>query len=290
MSFTGKIGKEIVRAIRTEFITTLGTFITIFLAMLMPAILWVSSKNLMIVESDLKENLTVDVFLLPQTEPPVIDSLKIALSRLNIAGDILFVSSQQALFELKEMYGPELTEGLDENPLPPSFKVHLNKEIFNLDRAQFDQVMKGALDSIAAMPAVDDVLFGAAILDKLNKTIRIMKTVGLAISILVMISSIFIVANTIRITIADRKITVEIMQLVGATRAYITAPFVAIGGLLGLTGSGVALGVLYIAVKYLSKSVMQLVFLNIYEILLFLGFGILVGIIGAFVTLPKYLK
>jgi len=42
--------------------------------------------------------------------------------------------------------------------------VHLNKEIFNLDRAQFDQVMKGALDSIAAMPAVDDVLFGAAIL------------------------------------------------------------------------------------------------------------------------------
>ena len=109
-------------------------------------------------------------------------------------------------------------------------------------------------------------------------------------AILVMISSIFIVANTIRITIADRKITVEIMQLVGATRAYITAPFVAIGGLLGLTGSGVALGVLYIAVKYLSKSVMQLVFLNIYEILLFLGFGILVGIIGAFVTLPKYLK
>jgi len=290
MSFTGKIGKEITRAIRTEFIAAFGTFLTIFLAMMMPAIIWLISKNLLLTESELKQGLTIDAYLLPDATQPQIDSLAGELSSFNFVDKIKFVSSQEALFQLREMFGSEMIEGLDENPLPPLFKLSLKPELFFFEKAQFQRIIDTTLVGIAAIPGVDDVLFGGEILEKLNRSIKLIKTAGLIISILVLIASIFIVANTVRIAISDRKVTIEMMQLVGATRIYIMAPFVAIGGLLGLLGSGLALTTLFFAVNYLSGNVIKIAFFNFSETLLFLVFGIVVGLIGSLITLPRYLK
>jgi cell division transport system permease protein len=98
------------------------------------------------------------------------------------------------------------------------------------------------------------------------------------------------VANTIRITIADRRKTVEIMQLVGATRSYILTPFVLLGGLLGLIGAALAVTTLAWLSDFISHHLVNVVFVETNEIVAFVLSGLLLGMTGALIATRRYLK
>jgi len=279
-----RIVVEIIKAVRHEMLSTAGTLFTVFLAMTLPGTLWVISDNLGVAEYELKSGLTMDVFLISEPSEQALTEMQTNLEDLPGITDVKFVSSSDALFRMRETFGLEAIKGLEDNPLPPSFVLSVDESLY--DQSAADSVM----DRIRAIPDVEDVVYAGDILRRLQHIIRSVKILGLAVAILVAFSAIFIVANTVRVAVADRRKAVEIMQLVGATRNYILAPFVSLGGLIGILGGALAIAFLWLAARFISAHLLEVIFLDLFDSVAFIMVGLLLGMIGAVVATRKHLK
>jgi cell division transport system permease protein len=284
MRYFWRVVIEIWRSIKFELLPTFGSLLTIFLATILPGIVWVAAKNLSRVEYELRSNLTISVFLKNELSSSAVDTLR---TRFLAMGGIMgaeYVSKEEALQKMKQRFGGEILEGLDENPLPSSFELRADDHLLE---PQASEALTGELKAI---PEVDEVIFAGEILNRLTKILQSVKTLGYALSILVAFTAIFIVANTVRVAIADRKRTVEIMQLVGATRAFILTPFVMLGGLLGLIGAVLSILALTWISDYVSRSLLSINFLESHEIIAFILTGLLLGMLGAMFATRKHLR
>lgn len=279
-----RVAVEIWRALRFELLPSFGTFLTIFLALVLPGIIWVTAKNLAIIESELKSGITMDVFLRDETTSSDISRLEDEFRKLSGVNGTRFVSKEEAMEKMRQRFGAEMLSGLDDNPLPASFVLNVDQEIFKPGAAE------ALTKKIRSHPEVEDVVFAGEILTRLGRIMASVRTLGLALTLLVAFAAVFIVANTIRLVISDRRKTVEIMQMVGATRGYILSPFVLLGGLLGLAGAGAAVAALAWSAGYISEHLTRVVFLEWHEVLAFTLAGLLLGMLGAIVATRRYLK
>jgi cell division transport system permease protein len=281
----GRIFAEIWRSVRFELLSTLGSLLTIFLATLLPGLFWIASKNLTQTEAELKSGLTMDVFLREELTVEQITRLTKEFIGLGGVTGVTYVSKEDALSRMMQKFGPQMLAGLeDENPLPASFVLSVDKLVFT------PGVAEALSKKISRYPEVDDIVFAGDILTRLGNILRTIEILGVALSVLVAFAALFIIANTVRVAISDRKKTVEIMQLVGATRGYILAPFVMLGGMLGLSGAILSALALNWITGYVSNHLIKLVFLESHEILTFILCGLCLGMVGAFVATRKYLK
>jgi cell division transport system permease protein len=271
------------RAIRKETLSVFGTFLTIFLSMTLPGLFWVALTNLTSIEKDLKESMTIDVFLVEELTPENQDRLNAEFDNMIGVVRATYISKQDALFIMRENYGREAIAHLDENPLPASFVLEISDEIFETGPDSLISV-------ISSMNEVEEVVFAGELIKEISDVVNVMEILGIAVAILVFFSAIFITANTVRIAITDRKITIEIMQLVGATRSYILTPFVTLGGALGILGSTLATLFIWLFTSYFSQYLVDLSFLKINEVFAFILTGLLLGMIGALLAIRKHLR
>lgn len=285
-----RLAIEIGRAIRHELLSTLGTLLTVFLAMSLPGALWIISNNLSRAEHELKSSLTIDVFLVDELSAGEVEAMRSELLALEGVTEARYFSKQDALYKMRETFGLEMIQDIDENPLPASFVLSMDESIFE----SYKSIGPGASDSliawIAGLPGVEDVVFSGEMLHSLSRIVDSIEMLAIAIGILVAFSAVFIVANTVRVAISDRKKAVEIMQLVGATRSYILTPFVSLGGLVGLIGGSLAAIFLWLSTNFVSQHLIEIFFLDAYEITAFILIGLLLGMIGALLATNKFLK
>ncbi len=285
-----RIAVEIGRAIRYELLSTLGTLLTVFLAMSLPGALWIMSNNLSRVEHELKTGLTVDVFLMDEPSAGEVVSMQSELMAMEGVIEARYLSKQDALYKMRETFGLEMIRGIDENPLPASFVLRLDESLLESYKSEGPGTADSLVARISALPGVEDVVFSGEMLNSLNRIINSVEILAIAIGILVAFSAIFIVANTVRIAISDRRKAVEIMQLVGATRSYILTPFVSLGGLMGLLGATLATLFLWLSTNFISRRLVTVFFLDTYEITAFILMGLLLGMVGALLTTNRFLK
>lgn len=284
MNYLLKSIAEIYRAASHQPLSISGTIVTIFLAMLMPGIFWIAGNNLSRVEQKLKEDMTIDVFLKEGTSDADIEKLRGELLKLKGVTGLAYYSKRDALFRMRESFGQNIIRDLEENPLPASFSLEVE-----------DSILKpGAADSLIAtisdLKNVEEVVFARDILSQVSRITGLIKKFGIIIAILVILSGIFISANTVRVAIIDRREVVEIMQIVGATRNYILTPFVLLGGILGLVGTVFSSILLWLITRYFSESLAYIRFLNGYEITAFILAGLLLGMLGSLLATRKYLE
>jgi cell division transport system permease protein len=284
MSSLFRIITEIWRSVKFELLSTFGTLLTIILAMILPALVWTASKNLSRTELELKKSLSINVFLRNELSSVDMVRLSAEFMRLNGVTGASYISKEAALERMRQKFGAEMLQGLDENPLPASFILNVDQTVFRPGEAEF------LIKKLSGFPEVDDVVFAMDILNKLRRILKSMELLALGLSILVGFAAIFIVANTVRVAISDRKKTVEIMQLVGATRTYILAPFVWLGGLLGLSGAVFSLLAANWITGYVSNHLTKIIFLEPHEIVAFILTGLLLGMLGAIFATRRYLK
>ena len=284
MRYLIKTIAEIRRASRHQPLSIFGTIITILLAMLLPGLFWLAANNLTIVEKKLKANMTVDVFLVDDISQAEIEKLRGELLALEGISDVIFYSKRDALFKIRESFGQNIIQDLDANPLPASFSLVVDDTVLE----------PGAADSLiarlSALNRVEEVVFAREILYRFSGITGSIKRFGIVIAVLVILSGIFISANTVRVAITDRREVVEIMQVVGASRAYILTPFVLLGGLLGLIGAALSAVLLRLIAGYVSDNLVELQFLSLHEIIAFVLTGLLLGMLGALLAAGKYLK
>ena len=205
--------------------------------------------------------------------------------------NVIFVSKEEAFQAQLEDMGEDaaLLEGLDENPLPDAYKVVV------ADLEQF----KPTVEKLKELEFVDVVRENSDIADKLIDIRKAVTIVIIGMVSLLFLVSLFIISNTIRITMFSRKLEISIMKAVGATNWFIRWPFMIEGMLLGVISGIVSFGVLaglYQGMVYVFNDLLA-IFKPVsfgayagYILLIFLGIGIFTGSVGSLISMGKYLK
>lgn len=162
-----------------------------------------------------------------------------------------YVSEEEAQAVFRQEFGEGAEIFFDEPFLPASVRVRVAPSYANPD----------SLSRLAARfqgwGAVDEAVFNQALLVKVQRNLRLITTGGLALGLIVVLASVVLVANTIRLTIYARRLLIRTMKLVGATNAFVRRPFI-IEGILqgvmaGLAAGGVLWGAYEVAVEQLPQ-------------------------------------
>ena len=207
-----------------------------------------------------------------------------------------FVSKEQAFKEAlaKNEFEAESEIFKDvENPLPDMFEVAMEDELL------FDETMTKLenIDNVDVVRGSKDI---ANILIKIRSTVSY---VSIAIIAVLLLISLFIISNTIRITMFNRRLEINIMKSVGATNWFIRWPFIVEGMLLGIISAAVSLGAVWGIYKLLESLIYQLFGIMsrdfavadfrayaLYIFAAFVAIGVLSGGFGSFISIQKYLK
>jgi cell division transport system permease protein len=208
--------------------------------------------------------------------------------------DVQYVDAGTALQRLRADLGDMGTalEGLSKNPLPPSLEVRPHQTLAGPE-------VRVLAAELGQLPNVRDVEYGREWLDKLEALGGGMRLFGAGALLAVLVAALLVVANTIRLAVYSRRDEIEIMKLVGATDAYVRAPFLMEGALQGLLGASVAVGSVF-AVQYwllprleqafaLAAGVAPPQMLPLHAAAL-LVFGAIVGLLGSWIAVGRFLK
>jgi cell division protein len=204
-----------------------------------------------------------------------------------------FVPKEVAFHEQIQSMGGDaaLFEGFDEIPLPDAYKVTVK------DLSQFENTVS----QIKQINKVDSVRENSDLASKLLSLRHAVSIVSVGLVIMLFLVALFIISNTIRITMFSRKLEISIMKAVGATNWFIRWPFMIEGMILGTISGIVSLGVLWglyaVAEKVFAQTLSLIGFSLVpfseywWQILLvFVAIGLFTGGFGSLVSMAKYLK
>ena len=207
---------------------------------------------------------------------------------------VVFVSKDRALADFRASLGPDarILDGLSENPLPASLVV--------TPRPGFttSQGILAVVGRVGDDPAVDDLQYGQDWLSRIEDLLGVLRAGAAALGIVLSLAAVFIVSNTIRITVMARREELEIMRLVGATEAFIRMPFLLEGAIQGTLGACLALAGLFGAHRLIQASldasllatlgIERLVFLDGIAAAGLLAGGMLLGALGSLASVGKF--
>lgn len=242
-------------------------------------------------ESDVEIRVHIDIISDEVEQKEVEEKLIEQIQKMQDVNQVIYSSKEQELEILIKNFGEEFSLHEQNNPLHSTLYV----------KAKDPQRTANVAAEIQKLDNVHDVKFGEEKAEKLFKVLNIGRNVGLILIVGLLFTAMFLISNTIRITIVARRDEIEIMRLVGATNAFIRIPFVIEGMLIGLIGAiipMVAVSVLYYNLfnaleARLKGELFQLVevgslLVNINLILL--AVGVFIGIWGSFMSVRKFLK
>ena len=228
-----------------------------------------------------------------------INSINSSLEKDEDVTEFKFVSKEEALKEQMEYMGryESLLSGYqgENNPLPASFRVHLD-DLTRLEPVSME---------FSAFEGVDYVSTPTELAGVLITLKNVTYYAGLAILVILVMVSMVVISNTIRLTVFARRREISIMKYVGATNGFIRLPFIVEGLLIGtisalITFAVVAGGYVYLfnyittqATGFIAMLSMCMVpFTSIWPVILigFVGFGWLIGGMGSAFSMRKYLK
>ena len=205
-----------------------------------------------------------------------------------------FISKEQALKDLKSALGPEagLLKGLSKNPLPASFEV-VFKDVAGL-RSDPQKIKK----EIESIYGVEEVQYSEEWLKRFEGLMNMIRLVGFIIGGLLFIGILFIVINTIKLTIYSRKEEIEILKLVGATDWFVKVPFLLEGVIQGILSGILAILTLFSVYLFLSTKkihflglgVLEFVFIPRDYTLSILFISIALGLVGSFIAVRRFFE
>ena len=179
---------------------------------------------------------------LQDVEPPVARALQERAAAMPGVVETEYISKEEAQRIFREEFG-EGAEVFYETPfLPASIRIRVESDYANADSLQI------LADRMSQWNRVDDVFFNQPVLLRIQENLLLLRLAGLALGVVVLLAAVFLVANTIRLTIYARRLLIRTMKLVGATDRFIRQPFLIEGILQGMVAglvSGLAVWGVY---------------------------------------------
>ena len=197
----------------------LSTVISISLVLLLVGIASLLLVNARSVSDYFKENMRISVMMKQNVGEKAAKDFLLDLGSERFIKSTEFISVEQGEKEMAEMLGEDFLDVFESSPIPVSIDVTLKADYVSADSLE---VVK---KEIAASPLVDEVVYQPSLVAALNANLsRISLVLGIFIALLLFVSFVLI-NNTIRLNVYARRFTIHTMKLVGATRAFIRAPF-----------------------------------------------------------------
>jgi len=255
-------------------------------ALLMLTLFTLLTVNLQAVAQVFQGEIEVVAFLHEGNSPEEIQEMQQRLLQDSGVASVSFVSKAAALKEFKRQLGPDadLLEVLEENPLPASLRLRLREEARTSER----------LDLLASwireMEGVAEVRYGDQWVERLESYIQVFLLLTLIVGIVVAIAALFVISNTVRLTVMARGRTIEIMRLVGATDWFIRTPFVVEGALQGGAAGAIAMTVLWAVHHYATQFVGPLIFYDGPQVAGFVALCAIVSALGSLTSLRRFLR
>ena len=292
LSSLGYLLKEGVKNIwsnRTMSFASVGVLVS---CLLLTGAAVLFSMNVDVAMKSLEGNNSTTVYL--QEGLPTLTSLRVGheIKQLDNIEECEFVSKQDAVQNMLDMLGDDGTvlEGLlgDENFLPDAIRISMK------DLNLYDETAA----QIEAINGVDEIIDYSDIAEQLTSLDNLVTSVGFWIVLILSLVSLFIISNTIRVTMFSRRLEISIMKSVGATNWFVRVPFIVEGVIIGLLSGGVASGLLVLVYNKLVSSIASIPLFSPVDIgpitwritLIFMLAGALFGALGGLITLGKYLK
>ena len=237
---------------------------------------------------------TIQVYLEDDIPVEQITSIGVEIGKIEGIANIEFVSKEQALQTFKNGWGEQgyLLESLESNPLPNSYVIHLEK----IESADM------VVNELSKVSGIDEVKYYKDIIDNLLRIAQYIRRFGFALISILIVIAMFIISNTIKLTLNARRQEVNIMKYVGATNWFIRWPFIIEGIILGFIGALLST----IIINFTYKSAFELITTRVYVILssymilptdmlprvivMFTVIGCGVGALGSIISLRKHLK
>jgi len=212
------------------------------------------------------------------------------IARMENVSKTKFIDKDDAIKEYQNKLREDLYDYMlgDGNPFPNAVDVTLE------DLGKYDETMK----KITAMDGVDSVRDTREIANKLTSLNELVSTASLWIVIALVLVSVFIISNSIRMTMYSRRFEISIMKSVGATNTFVRIPFIVEGMMIGFISGVVSSAVLILIYDALANTVHNIVAMEFipysqvawWMTLVFIGAGILIGALGSMVSIGRYLK
>jgi len=252
------------------------------------------THNLQGVFQTWKNQVTITIYLRDGFPEPDVLAFQDRLSSLPEVHSVTYTSKDEALAEFGTMLGDDkfLIEGLDRNPLPASLRITPGDRHRNLDG------VNSILGAIGDDPLVLDIQYGQDWLDNLDRLLKLLDLGAMVLGLTLSLAAVFIISNTIKITVMARKDELEIMRLVGATESFIRLPFLVEGVIQGMAGAVLSLGLLGVVHAFLASrsdqpllrilNIESIDFLPLSAIGAILLAGMLLGGLGSLASVGKH--
>lgn len=267
---------------------------TITISMLLFGSFMLLSMNLNNWISEWGESLSMSVYLKDNIEQDSRKEIESAIKDIKGAEIKGFITKEQAMMNLKAGLGEQagFLDGLEGINLPESFEIIFNEGSDNV----ID--LKAIKNSLEKIKGIDEVQYSQQWAERFRGIMDIFRIAGIAIGALLCMAVLFIISNTIKLTIYSRRDEIEIYKLMGATDWFVKIPFLIEGAAEGLMGGIVALFLLVLSYSVISLKtidvfglpVIDVHFLSAQSCIFIVFLSLTLGLVGGFISIGRFFK
>ena len=215
---------------------------TIAMSLFILGIFLLVTFNLYGAVEQLRTRVEVEIYLKDKATAKQVSFLRKTVAAMPEVQEVRYVSKKMAAGEFGDTFGENLLDAVPENPLPASLRIRLT------ETHRSSQGAERVAKSVRKKSIVEEVVYGETWVRQLDRLILIFFAVDLVVGIAIASATLFVIANTIKLTVLARRESIEIMKLVGATDAFIRRPFFLEGLFQGFFGglfAGIAIYLLH---------------------------------------------
>jgi cell division transport system permease protein len=256
--------------------STVTTIISISLVLFMLGLLGLIVLHAGKLSDYVKENIGFSVIIKEDVKEASILEFQKNLDTKPFVKSTDYITREQAAEDLTKELGEDFVDFLGYNPLLASIDVRLNADYANNDSLKVleQQLLKNNV--------VKEVFYHKSLVDAVNQNLRKISMVILSFSIILLLISVALINNTIRLSVYSKRFIIKTMQLVGATKTFISKPFLVRSLIHGLVSSIIAIALLIVVLVFSRRALPELV--DIQQIDIFLSLFGIVTLLGLFIT------
>jgi cell division transport system permease protein len=288
----GYFFKETLHSLWRNRFMSVASILTVTLSMFILGTFLCAVLNVNHMASYLENQVEMTVYLKDGLTTNQVMTVGRQLKQLPQLKEIKFTNKDQAMAQFRQRLGDQkgILDNLNGNPLPSSYSTSFNSP----------EALKSAVAQVSKYKEVESVEYGQDIIEQLYEVSRIIRIGGIILILFLAGAELFIISNTIRLTVFARRREIQIMKYVGATNGFIRWPFIFEGMIIGFIGSGIASLFIWYGYKAVLQGLVNsgLVFIPMVEFWPFMGYmvgllfvvGILIGVLGSTISLRRYMK
>ena len=289
------VAREVGSNLRRNVTLTLASVITVFVSLALVGVAFLTRQGVQNATQRWQGGVEFIIFMQPTATEDQLAAVQEALDESPQVDSVDFIDQQEAYAEFTELFAdsPEMVQSVTPEILPPSYRVEpTDKDV---------DVIRALGSEFESKPGVKQVVFAAEAIRTLQDFSRLL-SLGLFSGALVLLgAAVLLILNAIRMAMFARRREIEVMKLVGATNWFIRIPFMIEGLVQGLVGALLAIPAVILIINFIESKLTDTETINLFQgfavhsseqvgvAVLLLVVGCLVGVIGSFVAVTRFL-